>query len=158
MTLARQYYALLKYSALCARPPHEVIGFGFSLLAYKPADLVADSFAAMLFELEKRLEREYTALAPFPALHAVLLPLRTRLALMVRDVMEDPRTQEMYGSVVDLNRITGDTKLRDYFRGGETAEDQVGRWSAAVKKSVLSAIRRTDRGVLLERLRDGNEE
>jgi hypothetical protein len=153
VTLSEAYLELLKFSARCPRPPHEVIGFGLNLLEYKPSEVVADVADEILYELEGRLEREYAALAPLPVLHAALLPLRTRLALSVRDVMDDPRTQEKYEPVVDLSRVTGDTTLREYFRPGQTPEDEVGRWSASVKKAVLSAIRRSERGILREWLR-----
>lgn len=155
LTLSQAYLELVRYCASCQRPPHEVIGFGFSRLECKPAALVAESSDLPLSALEAQLEREYGELAPLPTLHAAFLPLRVRLALALSAVMRDPRTRELYAAIIDLARIAGDTALKDYYRPDRKPEGEVMRWCDSVKKAVLADIQRAGRGILFDLLRDG---
>lgn len=155
ITLSQAYLELVRYTASCPRLPHEVIGFGFSRLQYKPSELVAAASHLPLSLLEAQLEQEYAELAPLPALHAAFLPLRNRLSLALNELMRDRRTRELYEATVDLTRAAGATVLRDYCRADKKLENEVMRWCDSVKRTVMAEIRRTGSGILFEFIREG---
>ena len=137
---------LLRYAAACRRPPHEVVTFGFSRLEWKPREIFEELSPETLTSLAERLEREYAQLAPLPSLHAALFPLRKKVASVLRDVMPDPRTREIYAPLLDRN--AGETVLADYYRAGHSPEALIVQWWDKVKRSVFIEIRNAGRGTL----------
>jgi RNA polymerase sigma factor (sigma-70 family) len=146
--VTRVLSALLKHVAECARPPHEIIVFGFSRLEWKPNEIAAELGDVTLGDLEARLEADYAAAACAPPIRELWRPLRDKLANPLRDCIDDPRTQRLYPDL--LRRITGQTRLREYFSSDRPPEELLTRWWDSVKRAVFADIRAHDRGQLLE--------
>lgn len=143
---ARTLLDLLCHVMACSRPPHEVIVFGFSKLLWKPSEIVEELSDRPLRGLAARLEADYRAAVPIPAVRAAFSPLLEKLDRPLGDLIEDPRTRR--GNESLLARVAGDTTLADYYPDAGNAEAAVTRWWDAVKRAVFSEIRREGDGAV----------
>jgi hypothetical protein len=141
---ARTLLDLLGRVTACSRPPHEIIVFGFSKLLWKPSEIVGDLSTHPLKSLAARLEEDYLAAVPIPAIHAAFAPLHEKLTRPLGDLIGDPRTRR--GNQRLLARIAGDTTLADYYPSDRGAEAAVTQWWDAVKRAVFNDMRRGAKG------------
>ena len=139
---------LLCRVASCSRPPHEILVFGFAKLTWKPREIVEELSDSALSRLAAQLQKEYTALAPLPTLRVALCPLRVNLSHPLTLLITDPRTRRIYGELLD--RITGETALREYYPRGRVPEEVVVQWWDGVKRAVFTEVRKAGRGQLFE--------
>lgn len=145
---ARVITELLRRVLACSRPPHEVITFGFSKLKWRPREIVDELCETPLSNLAERLEREYTAMVPSPAIRAAFRPLHARLANRLDALLRDPRTRRAHAGL--LQRIAGETALQDYLPADSSAEEAVVWWWGFVKRAVLTELQAAGTGDLLE--------
>jgi DNA-directed RNA polymerase specialized sigma24 family protein len=149
-------YERLLRSVLDPRnPPHQIIAFCFcQLVRVSPAGeadegsapggrgrtaprVIAKEFSDVpLGSLLLRLEEDYMRQS---TLSDVLVrdcfkPLQDRMMATVGQTIGDPKGRETYRHLLD--RITGDTTLRDYFTAGPEAD--IPHWWYAVRRRVLS--------------------
>ena len=150
---ARVITELLRRVLACPRPPHEVITFGFSKLKWKPREIVEELCETRLRGLAQRLEAEYTALVPSPAVRQAFRPLHERLSRPLGKLVRDPRVQRSYAGL--LERVTGETTLKDYFPADHPAEEAIVWWWGFVKRAVLTELETAAHGDLFEWVKTG---
>ena len=97
---ARTLLDLLCRILACARPPHEIIVFGFSKLLWKPSEIVEDLADRRLLALAARLQEDYAASVPIPAVRAAFAPLLDKLERRLGDLIDDPRTRRANESLL----------------------------------------------------------
>jgi hypothetical protein len=148
---ARVTTELLRRVLACPRPPHEVVTFGFSKLNWKPREIATELCDVRLFDLAQRLAREYEALVPSPAVREAFRSLHDRLALPLGEVIRDPRVRRSYARLLD--RVSGETILRDYLPGDHPAEESIVWWWGFVQRAVLTDLERSPPADLLEWVR-----
>ncbi|MCK6554923.1 sigma-70 family RNA polymerase sigma factor [Candidatus Binatia bacterium] len=154
---AAAFAELLSRVARCARPPHEVIVFGFNKLGWKPGDVVSELADLPMGVLAARLEREYAAATAVPAVHQAFAPLRNKLSRTLGEVVRDPRTRALCAALLD--RVVETTALREYFSAAAVRDPEAAivHWWHSVQRSVIAETVRDGHGNLFEWLSANGE-
>jgi RNA polymerase sigma factor (sigma-70 family) len=144
------YGELLRAMLASPSPPHQLLAFGFiKALGWPPRRVAAELSDDQLDQIEAALEQAYRASSQLPdqQQQPSFDPLRQRLRLRFDEAVPDRKTQATYPHL--LERVVGDTLLRDYYTGAEPTADLT-QWWYAVHRRVQSEVQRRTSGPLFE--------
>ncbi len=125
-----------------------MIAFGFiKCLGWTPRRVAADVSDRQLDQSEDQLERGHVeqSLLLDEQVRPAFALLRDRLRMPFREAVSDPKTLSTY--VALLERIVGDTRLRDYYTREDAATDLT-QWWYAVQRRVRGEVQRRTDGAL----------
>jgi hypothetical protein len=131
-------------------PPHQLIAFGFvKLLKQRPGEIKANLSNTPLRELGQKLEDEYlkTSQLPEDPVRSCFQPLCVTMDRRLDEAVKNKQARRIYAALLD--RIVGETSLRDYYRG--SPEENILRWCDAVEEALLEAP-------LIDRAKQGDRE
>jgi RNA polymerase sigma factor (sigma-70 family) len=142
------YAELLRATFASASPPHQLVVFGFvKCLGWTPRRVAAELSDVLLSSSSRRLEDEYLDVSQLPpqSVEVAFQSLRARLQLRFGEVVSDPRTRATFPALID--RMTGETCLRDYYTGDDATADLT-QWWYAVYRRVRGEVQRRSDGPL----------
>jgi DNA-directed RNA polymerase specialized sigma24 family protein len=135
------YDELWKLTFNISHPPHQLIVFGYcKLLALEPRAIVSEYSDSTLKTLGSNLEDKCLAGSMLSGenIRSCFHKLRENLDLPLYAVLEERKTREIYKRM--LNRLTGGTRLTDYFT--ESPAANIAHWWSAVERRVQSRLRK----------------
>jgi RNA polymerase sigma factor (sigma-70 family) len=144
-SLAAVYHELLAATFSSSSPPHQLVAFGFiKCLGWTPRRVATELSDASLEQCQQRLEQEYLDQSQLPDAEVgpAFEPLRRHLQLLFADVVSDPRTQSTYPAL--MQKVTGETVLREYYTGDDPAADLTQWWYAVYRRVRGEVQRRAD--------------
>lgn len=122
-------------------PPHQVIIFGFNrLLGQRPRAIVTQLSNDILRTLETRLEQDLMedTLCGENVIADCFQKLRKDMNVTFGSLVQHPKTRAVHKAL--LQRITGDTVLREFYTTEDDPEDDIRKWSNNVLKSVKEKL------------------
>ena len=143
MRLAQACDQLLRITFDGPSPPHQLPAFGFcKLLEWEPRKVVACYSDRPLRNLVEQLVREYGQEASLAEqrLRACFARLRQQMDQPLGEAIADETTRHTYRSLLD--RLVGDTTLREYYTNPHEPTANIAQWWYAVRRRVLSAAKR----------------
>ena len=141
--LAEAYDELLRITFEGPSPPHQLLAFGFcKLLGWEPRRVVGKRSDTLLRHLVEELVTSYVENSPLAEhrIRSCFERLRQHIEQRVGVVIADETTRQTYGAM--LERIVGDTTLREYYTNPGEPTANIVQWWYAVRRRVLSALQR----------------
>lgn len=135
---AQMFGAFLVAAMTCRRLPHERIASGFNALEWRPQEVAAHLMHEPMQTLLDRLVADYRTTVPWIDESHVFGDLRGQITRTVREVVRDKRTLDRMAAVAD--RTISETCLGDYCPDSDSADKEIHKWNAAVKKAALQSL------------------